>query len=346
MDARGGDVADYATPFCANVDVRGTELETRDGYTKLFLTALDAPIMGIFDCITRYDQNISLPRCATVLDDDTKYNDVYSDGSYIWLADGNATRLRLTKYENGTKTEYALAGDYEGDIVMFEFGGDLRLAISDGTSARVVTFDGSALSLTDTSAATGSMYGVFVSTVMSLAYVYGNSFNFSFDGSSMAAGPSVIGSPEAIQGYTETATDIYLIQSDGVVQASSGGAWSSHATGISVDPIWSNSNISGTDYMVCVYAVGDSNYGIYTYDGTTLTRVSSRRYAFGSRDGGNFYAIDNSVFLFGNDPSDMSALASIWTPQSAYGMRMATLGGVAYVVGGKRNINGLMVVKI
>lgn len=347
LDTRGGELNDIATPLCANVDVRGTELRSRNGYQKVFMVGLGSPIMGIFNYITKYLEYINIPRVATIIDSDYIYSDVYSDGSYIWTADGNGTRLRLLKYDNGATTEYTLSGDYNGDLLIFEFDGSLRIAIDSGTTLRIVTFDGSSLSLTDSTATSGTIFGVFVSSIMSLVYLYGNNgFNYSFDGSGIADGPAIIVGTNSIHGYTETATNIYLIHPDGYVQTSSGGAWSLHATGVYVDPIWSNSVVSGVDYMVCVYSVGDTNYGIYTYNGTTLSRIDSRRYSFGATDGTNFCAIDNSVFLYGSSPSSMLPTAYITTPQSAYGMRMAILNGVAYIVGGRRSVGGIMAVRL
>lgn len=358
LDTQKGDISEELSPLCANINPLMTEASSRRGTEKSFPVALDGEIKGIFEYTPRYGIPgsimtgsgvlfLDLEKITETIYGDTTFKTVYSDGSYIWLADVNSTRLRLTKYDNGATTEYTLSGDYNGDVVIFEIGGSLRAAIFNGSTLRIVTFSGGSLSLTDTSAVVGSLYGVFVSSLMSLAYIYGNEdFNFTFDGSNIAAGPSMIGTPEAIQGYTETATNIYLIQAGGVVQTSTGGAWSSHATGIRVDPIWSNSVVSGVDYMVCVYSVGDTNYGIYTYNGTTLSRIDSRRYSFGATDGTNFCAIDNSVFLYGNSPSSMLPTAYIATPQSAYGMRMAVLNGIAYIVGGRRSVDGVMVVRI
>ena len=92
------------------------------------------------------------------------------------------------------------------------------------------------------------MYGAYVSTVNSVVYIYGKGVNFEFDGANISDGPSLIGDPEAIQGYTESGGNIYLIQADGVVLVSSGGGFSSHATDIFIEPIYSFATFSGTAY--------------------------------------------------------------------------------------------------
>lgn len=348
VDARGGDIKSYSTPLCANMDTRGTELRSRKGYTKMFRVALSDRIMGIFDYITKYNKNIQLPRVATVIEDDKQYSAVYSDGSNVYFVDAEGTRLRLRKYTNGAFTDYTLNGSYGGRSRIFELGGSLRIINKTGNTVSAITFNGSALSLTDSTTASGTLYGAFVSSIMSLAYIYGSSdINLSFDGATIATGPTLIGSPGAIQGFTEDATDIYLIQADGVVQTSNGGAWSSHATGVFVDPIFSNAVISGVDYMACVYAPGDSNYGIYTYDGTTLSRLDNRRIAYSATDGTSLYAIDNGVFIHGTTATNLELIAYVTPAVSTYGMQFAVLDGEAFAVGGDVTSKmGIMVVSV
>lgn len=346
VDARGGEINDYSTPLCANMDVRGTELRSRKGYDKMFLVSLKDPIMGIFNYITKYLKNISLPRYATIIEDNVLYRDVYSDGSYIWLVDVDETRMRLTKYNNGAKTHYTLSGDYAGEARIFEYGGSMRILHWTDTTLSVITFNGSTMSLTDSRASTEHVYGVFVSSIASLAYFYGN-INFQFDGSTISDGPALLGGSTIIQAYSETATAAYLIQAGGIIQRYSAGSWVFHASDVYVDQVEDICKIGTTTYLFANYSseFPGTEYGIYTYDGTTLTREFERRVQCGGTDGTKLYAMDNSVGLFGDSLADMKFIGYIWTPTPYAGVRMAVLNGIAYSVGGKFSRKGIAVIE-
>lgn len=349
LDSDEGAIDAFSSPLCIDSEPRGAELAPRRGYARENSVSMGGAILGIFPYISRYGEKGNIAIAAGDIYSDfnieagrvpyfegVTVNATYSDGTSAYFVDGNSTRLRLVKLNGGAFTAYTLLGNYANNrAFVFEFGGNVCICVERLSDIAIVTFNGSALSLTDTQAAAGIVvYGVYVSAILSVALIFGTLVNFQFDGATISAGPAVIGTPDAIQGYTETATDIYMLQAGGVVQKSSGGAWSAHAVDIYVDPIYSLVKIGGVEYLGCVYSPGDTDYGIFSYDGSVLTRHDTSKMAFLCTDGTDIYSIDNSIFLFSGAPGSLSVRSYVTDSASTYGMQCSFLGADVYVVGG------------